>query len=207
MMRERFSLAAATFLYDYENIQFPVFNDVAPEFRNAAEAETKGAEVELVMAPTNAISIQAGISYLDAKYTRLDAEDLAGLVAPISIDNALPNAPEWTVNLGIRWSTDIVQLGRLTLRGDYSWRDDVYKDAINTPEVKQPAHGLLFAAAEFASNDGRWMLTLFGDNLTDERYIAAGGSNKPDFGLAYATYARPRTWGLSARYSFGRTPN
>jgi iron complex outermembrane receptor protein len=206
MMRERFSLAAATFLYDYEDIQFPVFNDVAPEFRNAAEAETKGAEVELVIAPTSAISIEAGISYLDAKYTRLDAEDLAGLVAPISIDNELPNAPVWTVNLGIRWSTDVGQLGRLALRGDYSWRDDMHKDAINTPEVKQSAHGLLYAAAEFASNDARWTFTLFGDNLTDERYIVSGGSNKPDFGLAYATYARPRTWGLSARYSFGQLP-
>jgi len=207
MMRERFSLAAATFLYDYEDIQFPVFNDVAPEFRNAAEAEMQGAEVELVMAPTSAIRIQAGISYLDARYTRLDADDLAGLVAPISIDNKLPNAPEWTVNLGIRWSTDVGTLGRLTLRGDYSWRDDMYKDAINTPEVKQSAHGLLFAAAEFASNDARWVITLFGDNLTDERYVVSGGSNKPEFGLAYATYARPRTWGLSARYNFGQTLN
>ena len=77
MRRERFSLAAATFLYDYEDIQFPVFNDVAPEFRNAAEAELQGAEIELVVAPTSAISIQAGISYLDAEYTRLDEEDLA----------------------------------------------------------------------------------------------------------------------------------
>jgi iron complex outermembrane receptor protein len=207
MMRERFSLAAATFLYDYEDIQFPVFNDVAPEFRNAAEAETQGAELELVMAPTSAISVQAGISYLDAKYTRLDADDLAGLVTPISIDNDLPNAPEWTVNLGIRWSTDVARLGRLTLRSDYSWRDDMYKDAINTQEVKQSAHGLLYVAAELASNDARWAFTLFGDNLTDERYIVSGGSNKPDFGLAYATYARPRTWGLSARYDFGDSPN
>jgi iron complex outermembrane receptor protein len=204
MTRERFSLAAATFLYDYEDIQFPVFNDVAPEFRNAAEAETKGAEVEFVMAPTSTIKLQAGISYLDAKFTRLDADDLAGLVAPISIDNDLPNAPEWTANFGIRWSSDVGQIGRITFRGDYSWRDDMYKDAINTPEVKQSAHGILYAAAEFASNDARWTFSLFGDNLTDERYIVAGGSNKPDFGLAYATYARPRTWGLSARYRFGQ---
>jgi iron complex outermembrane receptor protein len=207
MLRERFSLAAATFLYDYENIQFPVINDVTPEFRNAAEAEMKGAEVELVLAPTSAISIHAGLSYLDARYTRLDADDLAGLATPISIDNELPNAPEWTVNFGLRWSTDAGQLGRFSLRGDYSWRDDMYKDAINTPEVRQSAHGLLYAAAEFASDDGRWMFTLFGDNLTDERYITSGGSNKPDFGLAFATYARPRTWGFSARYSFGRPLN
>ena len=207
MLRDRFSLAAATFHYDYTDIQFPVFNDVAPEFRNAAEAEMQGADVEIVMAPTSAISIHAGISYLDARYTRLDENDLAGLVAPISIDNELPNAPEWTANLSIRWSTDVGQFGRLTLRGDYSWRDDMYKDAINTPEVKQSAQGLLYAAVSFESSDARWILSLFGDNLTDERYIVAGGSNKPDFGLAYATYARPRTWGLSARYNFGQTPN
>ena len=83
----------------------------------------------------------------------------------------------------------------------------MYKDAINTPEVRQSAHGLLFAAAEFASKDARWAITLFGDNLTDERYIVSGGSNKPDFGIAFATYARPRTWGLSARYNFGQTPD
>ncbi len=207
MKRERFSLAAATFLYDYEDIQFPVFNDIAPEFRNAAEAESQGVEIELVMAPTDSISVQAGVSYLDARYTRLDAEDLAGLLAPIRIDNELPNAPEWTANLGVRWTTDVGQLGRLTLRGDYSWRDDMYKDAINTPEVMQPAHGLLYAAAEITSDDARWTLTLFGDNLTDERYIASGGSNKPDFGLAFASYARPRTWGLSVRYNFGQTSN
>ncbi|NIL93619.1 MAG: TonB-dependent receptor, partial [Woeseiaceae bacterium] len=207
MKHERFSLAAATFHYDYTDIQFPVFNNVAPEFRNAAEAESTGAEVELVFVPTSAISIQAGISYLDARYTRLDEDDLAGLVAPISIDNELPNAPEWTANLGVRWSTDVGQLGQLTLRADYSWRDDMYKDAINTPEVKQSAHGLLFAAVNLESSNARWAITLFGDNLTDERYIVAGGSNKPDFGLAYATYARPRTWGLSARYNFGDSPN
>jgi iron complex outermembrane receptor protein len=207
MLREQYSLAAATFLYDYQDIQFPVFNNVAPEFRNAAEAEVKGAEVELVIAPTSAIKIQAGISYLDANYTRLDADDLAGLVAPINVDNQLPNAPEWTINFGIRWSRDLGQFGRLTLRGDYSWRDDLHKDAINTPEVAQAAHGVLFAAAELESDDSRWTVTLFGDNLTDERYIAAGGSNKPDFGLVYATYARPRTWGLSARYNFGDSPD
>jgi iron complex outermembrane receptor protein len=83
----------------------------------------------------------------------------------------------------------------------------MYKDANNTPEVKQPAHGLLYAAAEFTSNDSRWTITLFGDNLTDEHYIVSGGSNKPDFGVAWATYARPRNWGLSARYRFGQPRN
>jgi iron complex outermembrane receptor protein len=204
MSRRRFSLGAAVFFNDYKDIQFPVFNDVAPEFRNAAEAEMKGAELEIGGAPTDSLSWQAGLSYLDAKYTRLDEEDLAGLVAPITLDHELPNAPEWTFNVGLKWSTDLGSAGQLGLLGTYSWQDDMYKDAINTPEVKQDAYGLLYAAAVFTSNNRHWQVTLFGDNLTDEDYILGAGSNKPEFGLAWATYARPRTWGLSVRYGFGQ---
>ena len=204
MSRRRFSLAAAAFFNDYEDIQFPVFNDVAPEFRNAAEAEMKGAELEIAASPTDSLSWQAGVSYLDAKYTRLDDDDLAGLVTPITLDHELPNAPEWTFNVGLNWSSDLGSAGQLRLLGTYSWHDEMYKDAINTPEVKQDAYGLLYAAAVFESNNRHWQVTLFGDNLTDEEYVLGAGSNKPDFGLAWATYARPRTWGLSVRYSFGQ---
>jgi iron complex outermembrane receptor protein len=204
MSRRRFSLAAAAFFNDYEDIQFPVFNDVAPEFRNAAEAEMKGAELEIAAAPTHSLSWQAGVSYLDAKYTRLDDDDLAGLVTPITLDHELPNAPEWTFNIGLNWLSDLGSAGQLRLLGTYSWHDEMYKDAINTPEVKQDAYGLLYAAAVFESYNRHWQVTLFGDNLTDEEYVLGAGSNKPDFGLAWATYARPRTWGLSVRYSFGQ---
>jgi iron complex outermembrane receptor protein len=203
MSRHRLNLAAAVFFNDYQDIQFPVFNDVTPEFRNAAEAEMKGAELEIASSPIDSLSWQLGMSYLDAKYTRLDDDDLAGLVAPITLDHKLPNAPEWTFNAGLNWSTDIRAAGRLELLGTYSWHDEMYKDAINTPEVKQDAYGVLYAAAVFTSSNRQWQVTLFGDNLTDEEYILGAGSNKPDFGLAWATYARPRTWGLSLRYSFG----
>ncbi|MFQ5547358.1 MAG: TonB-dependent receptor [Woeseia sp.] len=207
MSRERFSLAAATFFNDYEEIQVPVIDNVVPQIRNAAEAEIYGAELELVAALTNELTFQAGIGYLDAEYKQLNEASLQDLIVPITLDSKFPNAPKWSVNLSFDWSSDLGTLGRLRLRGDYSWRDETFKDAINTPELLQGAYGLLFAAASLDTNDGRWQFTLFGDNLTDESYLLAGGANKPDFGLVVATFARPRTWGLNARYNFGQISN
>jgi iron complex outermembrane receptor protein len=112
------------------------------------------------------------------------------------------NTPKWSINLGLNYSTQLQNIGRLEIRGDYSWRDKSYKDAINTEELFQAAFGLLHAGATLVSNDGRWQFTLFGDNLTNERYIVSGVAGKPLFGLVAATFARPRTWGLSVQYRF-----
>ena len=202
VQRDRFDIAAATFFTDFEDIQVPVI-DVSPQILNAAEAETKGFEIDVLAAFTDEYSVDAAIGYLDAEYTRLDESGLQGLAVPITLESELQNAPRWSVNMGLQYATQLEGLGRFSLRGEYAWRDRTYKDASNTPEVVQGDLGLLYAAAMFESNDGRWQFTLFGDNLTDETYIVAGGSNIPQFGLIVATYARPRTWGLSARYSFG----
>lgn len=200
--RDRFDIAAATFFTDFENIQVPVI-DVSPQILNAAEAETKGFEIEVMAVVTDGFSVDAAIGYLDAEYKRLDESGLQGLAVPITLESEFQNAPRWSVNVGLQYATQLERLGRLSLRGDYAWRDRTYKDASNTPELVQEELGLLYAAATLESNNGRWLFTIFGDNLTDETYIVAGGSNIPQFGLAVATYARPRTWGLSVRYSFG----
>ena len=201
--RERYTLAVAAFFADYEDIQIAVLNGVEPQTLNAAEAEIKGMELELVAALTADLKFQAGVGYLDAEYTRLDEAGLAGLIIPVTLDSKLMNTPQWSVNLNLIYSTDLQRMGRLTIRGDYSWRDETYKDAINTEELIQGAYGLLHAAATLVSENRRWEFTLFGDNLTDEKYIRSGAAAKPTFGLVIANLARPRTWGFRVQYRFG----
>ena len=53
----------------------------------------------------------------------------------------LMDTPQWSVNLNLIYSTELQRIGRLTIRGDYSWRDKSYKDAINTEELVQDAYG------------------------------------------------------------------
>jgi iron complex outermembrane receptor protein len=121
----------------------------------------------------------------------------------VTLDSKLMDTPQWSVNLNLIYSTDLQRIGRLTIRGDYSWRDKSYKDAINTEELVQDAYGLLHAAVILVSENRRWEFSLFGDNLTDESYIRSGGAAKPTFGLVFANFSRPRTWGLRVQYRFG----
>jgi iron complex outermembrane receptor protein len=193
----------ATFFANYDDIHISVLNNVEPQIRNAAKAEIKGVEVELAAALTTGLRLQAGIGYLDAKYVELDETGLQGLTIPVTLDSKLMNTPEWSINLGLNYSTQLQRIGRLVIRGDFSWRDKSYKDAINTDELIQDAYGLLHAGATLVSNDDRWQFTLFGHNLTDEKYIQSGVANKPDFGSVVANVARPRQWGVSVRYRFG----
>jgi len=201
--RGRFTVAGATFFADYDNIHISVLNNVEPQIRNAAEAEIKGVEVDLAAAITTGLRLHAGIGYLDAKYVELDQAGLQGLTVPVTLNSKLMNTPEWSINLGLNYTTQLQNIGRFVIRGDFSWRDKSYKDAINTEELIQDAYGLLHAGATVVSNDGRWQFALFGHNLTNEKYIQSGVANKPDFGLVVTNVARPREWGVSVRYRFG----
>ncbi|MCH7508996.1 MAG: TonB-dependent receptor [Proteobacteria bacterium] len=201
--RGRFSMDGAIFFLNYDDIQISVLNGVEPQILNAAEAEIKGLEVELAVALTTGLRFEAGVGYLDAKYVKLDQAGLPGLTIPVTLSSKLMNTPEWSINLGLSYSTHLQQIGRLAIRGDYSWRDKTYKDAINTEELIQGAYGLLHAGATLVSNSGRWQFAVSGNNLTNTKYLQSGVAGKPDFGLVAASFARPRHWEVSVRYRFG----
>jgi len=198
---ERFNLATAFFFVNYDDIHVDVLQEVEPKILNAAEAEIKGLELELVTAISSNLRAQAGIGYLDAKYTKLNPRGLQDLTIPVTLDTRFMNAPKWSFSLGLDYSTHLT-LGQLDIRADYAWRDETYNDSINTEELLQDAYGLLHASVTLVSNNERWQISLFGKNLTDEAYITSGAANRPDLGIVIANYARPREWGLRIRYRF-----
>jgi len=58
----------------------------------------------------------------------------------------------------------------------------------------------LNARIAFRPSD-RWELSLFGTNLTDERYTD-GGFMSPLLQVDDGTIGRPREWGASVRFEF-----
>ena len=93
--------------------------DVEPKILNAAEAEIQGMEIEFVGAITTDFRIQAGIGYLDAEYVKLNPRGLSDLTIPVTLDTKFMNAPEWSFNLGLNYSTHL-QFGLLEFRVDYA---------------------------------------------------------------------------------------
>jgi iron complex outermembrane receptor protein len=192
-------LNVAAFFTDYEDIQIIVRQGFAPITFNAGEAEIQGFEIESTWIPASAWLVQLGVGYTDAEYTNLDE---SVQTVGITEDHALPQTPEWSGNLGVAYTA---QLGEwsVTPRVDWSYTDDVYNNAVNTPQLLQESYDMVNAAITVESDDGNWQFMLAGRNLTDEVILVSGSSGyATGSGYTTGTYAREREWSLSAKYSF-----
>ena len=197
---DRLRVNGNVFYMDYEDIQVQVFEvGGGPLTQNAGTAEIRGAELELVAMPSSRLFLGLGLGYVDAEYTDLNPPT-TDLAASLTLDAKLPNTPEWTANASVEYAVPM-PWGTLGLRLDYSYTDDLYNDAQNSPFLYQEAYDLWNATVRYVSPGEAWELALFGMNLGDERYITSGDSN---FGLGFheANYNRPREYGLTVRYRF-----
>jgi len=147
--------------------------------------------------------IQTGLGYLDAKYTRLDpSQNFTTDLRSLAKDSKLVNTPEWSGNLGLQYALNFGS-GQIITRVDWSYTDDQYKDALNFPQLHQDSYSLIDAHITFVRAGDAWEVSVFGKNLSDERYITSGFANGLTQGRVTANPGRPREWGLSFKYVFG----
>ena len=190
------------FFNDYNDIQFlvqrndPVTLENLTFVDNAAAAEIKGFELELVATPVSGFNLSAGLGYTDAKYTEVEPG------SSVSEDTNFINTPEWSGVFSAQYTLPLVNQSELSGRIDYTYQSKTYYDIENSPLIAQDGYGLLRARIDLESSDGKWVASVFGTNLTDERYITAGIDRAAVLGFAVVQYARPREWGVSFRYNF-----
>ncbi|MEM7355295.1 MAG: TonB-dependent receptor, partial [Acidobacteriota bacterium] len=198
---QRVRLNGAAFYNDYTDIQFSASLNIdgQPFFviQNAGKAEVKGFELELSAAPRRGLDLALALGYIDTQYT--DLED----VSPnsVTLDGVIPKTPEWTVSFSPQYSFPLRSGGTLTLRGDYSYRTEVFNDISNSPQIAQDGYGLINARVGWSSRSTDWEVALFGTNLGDEEYLEHG-FNAAAFGVAIGVVGRPREWGLTVRRRF-----
>jgi|GEM_PF-132739 iron complex outermembrane receptor protein len=195
----RMTMNAAWFHNTYRDMQLSINATPQNFVRNAGTAHIRGAEAEVVARITPLVDANLALGYLDARYTRLDPQ-LATLQPPLTLEKAFVKAPDWNVSLGLQIQVPM-RVGTLLVRGDYAYKSTTYHDVFNDPRLIQPAHGVLNARAVLSPADANWDVTLFGANLTDERYRLSGNSSIA-FGLAESTFAAPRELGLTVRLRF-----
>lgn len=191
----RLRLNAAGFLSDYSDIQVIVFRGIAPITENAARGKIVGGELELTVLPAEGWRLDAGLGFLDARYTSVEP---GSAVRP---GDRFVNSPEWSLNAGAEYGFPVAG-GRLSFRADTLWRSKTANDAVNTPGLLQDDRGLLNARITFSLTEPALTFFLFGTNLTDERYIISGTADVPTFGIVEAIWGRPREFGIGAELTF-----
>jgi iron complex outermembrane receptor protein len=191
----------AAFHSTYDDIQLTVNQTPTNFVANAASGEINGFEFETIMRPARWLSFNAAVGYLDAKYTSIGQGLGPTQILPITLDTGFVKAPEWTVTNGLDVSHEFADGSEAALRVDYTQYSRIYHDVANSPIITDDGYGLLNARLSYTLPDKPITLAVFGTNLTDTLYLVSGNVSGA-FGLAEASYGRPREWGVSASFKF-----
>ncbi len=221
LMDGRVTLNAALFANQYKDIQLSVFTSLPDgsffgDFTNAGEATINGIEIDVKAALTESLVLNASLGLLDTEY---DEYMQSGV--NIADSEQLTNAPDATFNIGLAYNTYLGEMGELSARLDYAWRDEsvlttetfagadaaiaadpaTYNKGNVYPHI-QDAYGVVNGSVSWMLNDNL-KVTLLGKNLADEEYLQTG-YNFYTTGLKIRSgfYGAPRTVSLGASYTF-----
>lgn len=206
LLDRRLQFNASAFYYDYEDIQAEVVRSDAGgvlQLINAATARVRGVDMDLVVAAADNLTLQAGVSYLDAKYRSFpDAVDYvpnpAGGRLEVGGDasgNRMIKAPEWQWNLGGIYEV-MLGSGQVTMAANYSYQSKYYWDFGN--DFVEPSRNMLSATLAWAP-DETWEVSFWGRNLLEEKITSFG---LPSVWGFQQSPGAPRTYGVTIKAAF-----
>jgi iron complex outermembrane recepter protein len=222
MKSDRAQFDFTYFSTEYDDLQTSVFDGVLGfKVGNASAAELDGFEMQGRYLLAEGFEFYASLASLDYKFTDWKNSQCAYGEAPtngIYCDRSGASvifAPENTGNVGFDYETVLSNnwVFDANLNVDYS--SEYYVTTNLDKNIEEGGYSKVGLVLGLESSDGKWRLSLIGDNLTDERIKVVGGtiplartfvrlaSGGALDGIAYdAIYDRPKNVTLKLDYNF-----
>tara|TARA_B110000211_G_C14076257_1_gene552208 strand:+ start:721 stop:3072 length:2352 start_codon:yes stop_codon:yes gene_type:complete len=200
----RMRLNASAFVMDYEDMQIAASSDAVTTSstkENLGDATLRGLEVEMTALITESFSINVNIGVLDDEIDSLLGTLVSNTIV-IGKDNDLAMTPDYTLSIMAKYERQLTNGGAISLRADYSMKDDYYTRAENMPENLIDDYENLNLNATYYSVDNSWSATLGMRNATDAEYYQSATSFS-SFGEVFGQPVRPRTVYATLQYNFG----
>lgn len=181
--------------------QFPTpAGDLILATVSGGKARAQGYEGEVLYAPTDNVQLNLGFSMNDTTYLEV------GVNSPLTPGSAWGFAPKYNGNWGIQYDTALAGGGELTIRGDWGYTSSFQMDPALQRQAPSPEQGytLFNARMRYRPSAGDWTISVFGNNLTDKRYIVGGIDAGQLWGLQFLDIGQRRTAGVSIDLDFGR---
>jgi iron complex outermembrane receptor protein len=213
----RIRLNGSAYYYDYTNLQVATVQNGAAVTFNAASAHIKGAELDLTYAPSRRLDFNAGVSYLDSKFTNFPAGPLnvpnprtctpfpmttgplAGGNSACFVDlsgNRTPRAPKFTLSMRATYNVP-------TDFGDFSANATFYHNSgfFWEPDNRfaQPRYDILNASLTWKSIDDKYSLKAYAKNILDEYYYSYFAESS---GRDAGSPEMPRNYGVEFGFKF-----
>jgi iron complex outermembrane receptor protein len=225
-------LNGAVFALEYENRQ-SLLTFVSDEFSdfsgfavadttlaNIPESQTKGFELDVNWLPTDELTLQAGIAYLDSKVTKAPTtQDLRGINVDPSVNDqahedgfgfvdaladnlvegtVLSQAPEWSYNALVAYDMPLENDLYLKFQTSYSYSGTQYAQLADA-NAKYGSISSLNGLISLTSDEDGWAISLWARNLLDndaETYSFTGFAGRTVY------RQQPATFGLTFKYNY-----
>ena len=160
--------------------------------QNAAEAESRGVEVQLSAVPVGGLRLGGGLGYLDATFERFPRANVEGEQADLS-GGPLPRAPDWTANAFARYETRITDQLIGFVRGQVAYTGERFEDIAAREEFFVPSYTTWDVSAGVTAD--RFRLSAYVENAFDsDHYVGIRTSSFSLSGLQVSP--RPRMFGV-----------
>jgi iron complex outermembrane receptor protein len=186
---DNLQISIAAFYTDYEDLPYQVSESVGGGFNTVniiVDQTSKGLEWESTWAATENFTLFTTIGYIDA-----DVKDPNPVVVA-------PLTPEITASVSPQYITQLSNGGEMLFRVDWSYRDDMYGEPSSDPGrfTKIDSRALWNFDVTYTEPGGKWSLSAYGRNVTDEKYDNARllptdyvliilNNDRSEFGLRY----------------------
>ena len=174
--------------------------------RNSADATLWGIEVDGTFSLSDNLLLLATLGYIDSSYDEVQFDlNGDGVVDANDEDPGLPRAPEWTYSIGLNYDVDLGSWGYASARINYAYRDEVFFTDNNLGFINE--QDIVDAGVDLHSNDGHWVLSLYGRNMLDT--VKHGGDTQlgptvagVPTGGTFSPLAKGQVYGGQVTYNF-----
>ena len=192
------TLNVAAFYYKYRNQQFINVDptSAAQTLLNIPRSRIWGGEAELTVRPGDWLTLRGNLGLLN---TRIQE----GIVSGVDVSgNKLINAPSATIGMG--FDADVYEgtAGKFSIIADMAYTSGQFFDVSNTPRLEQEGYALFSGHIDWESADERWIVSVWGKNLTNKFYFTSRVDVLAGFGFDYNHLAAPRTYGVTVGVKF-----
>jgi len=202
----RLTVNGAYFHMEWKDIQIqsddpntPIFD---PRTSNAGKATSEGLELEVSAVPVEGLVLGLAASWIDARFDEGSLPTAPGQPGIPLRD--MPRVPPYDVALYANYTHPVGGWGQFFIGGEVLSQGDYFLTLDNQEDGRVDAHTLLNGQIGLESNDGRWRVSIWGNNLTDEVY------KQRLFDLSGLTFVaqklislgQPRTYGVRLRLNF-----
>jgi iron complex outermembrane receptor protein len=158
----------------------------------------------LIARLTESLTANVSATWLDATYTEFVTGDYRNNFEPTDLSgNNLQNAPEYTARVALDYVHPLSDSGSIVAGIEASYQDDVYFTEFNNDDAFQEAYTIVNARVGYEGGSGKWNVTGWVRNATDEFIYSNNIITAPLYGsIRVGSLLPPRTYGITLGYNF-----